>query len=72
MRRDQAKSGGWSDAACAIMWGGPEDTMRLLRFLPAYMFVQENRIRDRVRNVEHVLVAGCVVIVKKNGSIEIA
>jgi hypothetical protein len=53
------------------MWCGAEDTMRLLRYLPAYMFVKSNRIRDRVRNVEHVLVAGCVVVIKKNGSVEI-
>lgn len=45
--------------------------MRLLRYLPAYMFVKNNRIRDRVRNVEHVLVARCIVIIKKNGSVEI-
>lgn len=71
MRLGTVKSGEWSDAVCAIMWGGAEDTMRLLRFLPAYMFVKNNRIRDRVRNIEHVLVAGCVVVVKKNGSVEV-
>ena len=71
MRRDQARSGEWSDAVCAIMWGGAEDTARLLRYLPAYMFVKNNRIRDRVRNIEHVLVAGCIVVIKKNGSVEI-
>ncbi len=53
------------------MWDGTEDTIRLLRHLPAYMFVKSNRIRDRVRNVEHVLVAGCVVVIKKNGSVEV-
>lgn len=71
MKLGQVRSGEWSDAACAIMWTGAEDTVRLLRYLPAYMFVKSNRIRDRVRNVEHVLVAGCVVVIKKNGSLEV-
>ena len=71
MRRDQARSGEWSDAVCAIMWVDGRDGARLLRWLPAYMTIKGNRIRDRVRNVEHVLVAGCVVVIKKNGSVEI-
>ena len=71
MKLGQVRSGEWSDAACAIMWKGAEDTARLLRYLPAYMFVKKNRIRDRVRGIEHVLVAGCVVVLKKNGSVEV-
>lgn len=71
MKLGQVRSDEWSDAACAIMWDGTEDTIRLLRYLPAYMFVKSNRIRDRVRGVEHVLAAGCVVVVKKNGSVEV-
>ena len=71
MKLGQARSSEWSDAVCAIMWGGAEDTPRLLRYLPAYMFVKSNRICDKVRNIEHVLGAGCVVVIKKNGSVEV-
>lgn len=71
MRLGQVRSGEWSDASCAIMWNGAEDTPRILRVIPLYMFVKNNRICDKVRNIEHVLVAGCIVVVFKNGKVEV-
>ena len=71
MKLGTVKSAEWCDAVCALMWVDGRDSGRLRRWLPAYMTVKGSRIRDRVRNVEHVLVAGCVVVIKKNGSVEV-
>jgi len=35
------------------------------------MAVEGDRIVDTVRHVEHKLTPGCVVIVKKNGGVEV-
>ena len=71
MKLGQVRSGEWSDATCAIMWVDGWDGARLLRWLPAYMAVKDDRIVDTVRNIEHRLTPGCVVIVKKNGGVEV-
>ena len=65
------KSVEWSDAVCAVMWVDGRDSWRLVRWLPAYMSVKGNRIVDTVRNIEHKLYSGCVVVVMKNGSVEV-
>ena len=70
MKLGTVRSDEWSDAACAIMWVDGRDNWRLVRWLPAYMVVKGDRIVDTVRNVEHKLHPGCVVIVKKNGGVE--
>lgn len=71
MKLGTVKSAEWSDAVCALMWVDGRDSERLLRWLPRYMAVKGDRIVDTVRHVEHVLTPGCVVIVKKNGSVEV-
>ena len=71
MRLGTVKSAEWSDAVCAVMWVDGRDSERLLRWLPAYMLVKGNRIVDTVRNIEHKLYSGCVVVVMKNGSVEV-
>ena len=75
MKLGQVRSDEWSDATCAIMWVDGWDSWRLRRWLPAYMkikmTVEGDRIVDRVRNMEHRLYSGCIVIVKKNGSVEV-
>ena len=57
------------------MWVDGWDSWRLRRWLPAYMTIkmtaEGDRIVDTVRHVEHKLTPGCVVIVKKNGSVEV-
>lgn len=70
MKLGTVKSAEWSDAVCALMWVDGWDSWRLRRWLPAYMAVKGDRIVDTVRNVEHKLHPGCVVIVKKNGGVE--
>jgi hypothetical protein len=35
------------------------------------MVVEDSRIVDTVRRIEHVLTPGCIVILKKNGSVEV-
>jgi len=65
------RSDEWSDAACAIMWVDGRDSERLRRWLPVYMVVEDSRIVDTVRRIEHVLTPGCIVILKKNGSVEV-
>jgi hypothetical protein len=35
------------------------------------MYIKGNAIVDTVRNIEHRLTPGCVVIVKKNGGVEV-
>ena len=71
MKLGTVKSAEWSDAVCAIMWVDGRDGARLLRWLPAYMVIKGDCIVDTVRHVEHKLTPGCVVIVKKNGSVEV-
>lgn len=75
MKLGTVKSAEWSDAVCALMWVDGWDSWRLRRWLPAYMkvkmAVEGDRIVDTVRHVEHKLTPGCVVVVKKNGSVEI-
>lgn len=70
MKLGQVRSDEWSDAVCALTWVDGRDSERLLRWLPAYMVIKGDRIVDTVRNVEHKLHPGCVVIVKKNGGVE--
>ena len=71
MKLGTVRSDEWSDAACAIMWVDGRDNWRLVRWLPAYMAVKGNAIWDKVRNIDHRLYSGCVVVVKKNGSVEV-
>lgn len=71
MKLGTVKSAEWSDAVCALMWVDGRDDWRLVRWLPAYMAVRGDRIVDTVRHVEHVLTPGCIVILKKNGSVEV-
>ena len=71
MKLGTVKSAEWSDAVCAIMWVDGRDGARLLRWLPAYMVIKGDRIVDTVRNIAHKLYSGCVVVVKKNGSVEV-
>ena len=71
MRVGTVTSDAYADAVCAIYWGDGRDNWRLVRWLPAYMAVKGDRIVDTVRHVEHVLTSGCVVIVKKNGNLEV-
>ena len=71
MKLGTVRSDEWSNAACAIYWGDGRDNWRLVRWLPRHMAVKGDRIVDTVRHVEHVLTPGCVVIVKKNGSVEV-
>ncbi len=71
MKLGTVKSAEWSDAVCAIMWVDGRDGARLLRWLPAYMVIKGDRIVDTVRYVEHRLTPRCVVVVKKNGSVEV-
>lgn len=70
MKLGTVTSDAYADAACAIYWVDGRDNWRLVRWLPAYMAVKGDRIVDTVRNVEHKLHPGCVVIVKKNGGVE--
>ena len=71
MKLGTVRSDEWSDAACAIMWVDGRDNWRLVRWLPAYMAVKGDRIVDTVRHVEHALTPGCIVILKKNGNLEV-
>lgn len=71
MKLGTVKSAEWSDAACAIMWVDGRDSERLLRWLPVYMCLKDNAIWDKVRNIDHRLYSGCVIVIKKNGSVEI-
>ena len=71
MRLGTQRSSEWSDAACAIMWVDGRDSERLRRWLPVYMCLKGNAIRDKVRNIDHRLYSGCVVVVKKSGSLEV-
>ncbi len=71
MKLGTVTSDAYADAACAIMWVDGRDGARLLRWLPAYMAVKDDRIVDTVRRVEHKLTPRCVVILKKNGSVEV-
>ena len=71
MRLGQVRSAEWSDAVCALMWVDGRDSWRLRRWLPPYMLVKGDAIWDNVRNMEHRLCSGCIVVVKKNGSIEV-
>ena len=71
MRLGTQRSSEWSDAACAIMWVDGRDSERLRRWLPVYMCLKGNAIWDKVRNIDHRLYSGCVIVVKKNGSVEV-
>ena len=71
MKLGTVKSAEWSDAVCALMWVDGWDGARLVRWLPRHMVVEDSRIVDTVRRIEHVLTPGCVVVVKKNGSVEV-
>jgi len=71
MRLGTVLSDVYADAACAIMWVDGRDGERLMRWLPAYIVVKGNRIVDTVRNIEHRLTPKCIVILKKNGSVEV-
>jgi len=53
------------------MWVDGRDSERLLRWLPVYMYLKNNAIWDKVRNIDHRLYSGCVVVMKKNGSLEV-
>jgi hypothetical protein len=53
------------------MWVDGRDSWRLVRWLPRHMAVEDSRIVDTVRHIEHVLTPRCVVVVKKNGSVEV-
>ena len=70
MRVGTVTSDAYADAVCALTWVDGRDSERLLRWLPAYMVIKGDRIVDTVRHVEHVLTPGCIVILKKNGSVE--
>ena len=71
MRVGTVTSDAYADAVCAIYWVDGRDNWRLVRWLPAYMVIKGDRIVDTVRHIEHVLTPGCVVIVKKNGNLEV-
>ena len=71
MRVGTVTSDAYADAVCAIMWGDGWDGARLIRWLPRHMAVKGDRIVDTVRHIEHVLTPGCIVILKKNGSVEV-
>lgn len=71
MKLGQVRSDEWSDAVCALMWVDGRDSERLLRWLPRHMAVEDSHIVDMVRHIEHVLTPGCIVILKKNGSVEV-
>ena len=60
-----------SGEICAIMWVDGRDSWRLRRWLPLYMLIKDNVIWDKVRNIKHRLVPNCVVVVFKNGSVEV-
>ena len=53
------------------MWVDGRDSWRLRRWLPPYMLVKGDAIWDNVRNIRHGLVPNCVVVVFKNGSVEV-
>jgi len=65
------RSAEWSDAVCAVMWVDGRDSWRLVRWLPRHMSVKNNCIVDTVRNIDHRLYPGCVVVVRKNGTVEV-
>ena len=71
MKLGTVTSSAYADALCAVMWVDGRDDWRLVRWLPAYVEVKNNAIRDKVRNIAHRLTPWCVVIVKKNGSVEV-
>lgn len=71
MRVGTVTSDAYADAVCAIYWVDGRDNWRLVRWLPAYMAVKGDRIVDTVRHVEHALTPGRIVILKKNGNLEV-
>ncbi len=71
MRVGTVTSDAYADAVCALTWVDGRDSERLLRWLPAYMVIKGDRIVDTVRRVEHKLTPGCIVILKKNRSVEV-
>lgn len=75
MKLGTVTSDAYADAVCAIYWVDGWDSWRLRRWLPAYMkikmTVEGDRIVDTVRHVEHRLTPRCVVILKKNGLVEV-
>lgn len=71
MRVGTVTSDAYADAVCALTWVDGRDNWRLVRWLPRHMVVEDSRIVDTVRRVEHKLTPGCIVILKKNGSVEV-
>lgn len=71
MRVGTVTSDAYADAVCALTWVDGWDNWRLVRWLPRHMAVEDSRIVDTVRRIEHKLTPGCVVVVKKNGSVEV-
>lgn len=71
MKLGTVKSAEWCDAVCAIIWVDGRDNWRLVRWLPRHMAVKGSCVVDTVRHEKHALKPGCVVVVKKNGSVEV-
>ena len=71
MRLGAIRSLEFSDASCAVMWEDARDSPRLSRVLPRHMSVKGDLIKDTVRNIDHRLYPGCVVVVRKNGTVEV-
>ena len=72
MFADSRSSKSSNGEVCAIYWVDGRDNWRLRRWLPHHMLVKDDVVWDKVRNIRHRLVPNCVVVVFKDGKVEIA